>query len=120
MYYMIEQSMSDEAILGELARRLRQARLDRNWTQQELAHRTGLSRRTLQKAEESGHMTLLTLIAILRGLDLLGQLDTFLPDAPWSPIQLAQLQGRTRQRASHPRSRTGSSEQQESGWKWKE
>jgi putative transcriptional regulator len=109
-------SMGDGAILKELGQRLRRTRLNRNMTQADLANRAGIGRRTLQKTENGEVTTLETMVAILRGLDLLAQLDQFLPEPPPSPIQLAQLQGRTRQRATG----THKPEQPSSDWTWGE
>ena len=88
--------MGDAAILREIGDRLKQARLDRNMTQAALSNLIGVSRRTIQKAEEGEVSTLKTVIALLRGLGLLDRLDLLLPET-LSPVQpLAKL----RQRAS--------------------
>lgn len=94
------QLMGDTAILQEIGERLRQARLQQNMTQAALSDLTGVSRRTIQKTEEGDVSTLKTLIALLRGLGLLEQLNLLLPEAPISPIQLAKLRGKVRKRAS--------------------
>ena len=94
--------MSTPAILAELGQRLRSHRLNLNLTQAEVATRAGIGRRTLVKAEAGGVTTLETLVSILRGLGRLEQLDAFLPTPPLSPVQLAQNEGRVRQRASSP------------------
>ena len=107
---------SDAAILAEIGQRLRRARLNRNLPQADLARLAGVGRRTLQKAEEGEVTTLETLVAILRGLGLLSQLDQFLPEPPPSPVQLARLQGQTRQRASGRRK----SDKTTGDWKWGE
>ena len=108
--------MNEQEILREIGRRLRRERLNRNLTQQKLAEMTGLGRRTIVKAEHGDVTTVATLVAILRGLGLLAQLDEFLPDPPLSPVQLARLKGRQRQRAS----RKGSSKEPgKRPWKWK-
>jgi putative transcriptional regulator len=39
-------------------------------------------------------------LRVLRALDVLDQLDAFLPDPGISPLQLVRMQGRERQRAS--------------------
>jgi putative transcriptional regulator len=109
-------NMSDAAVLAEIGRRLRRVRLSRNVTQADLAKQAGIGRRTLQKAEDGQVTTLETLVAILRGLGLLSQLDQFLPDPPPSPVQLAQLQGETRQRASGKRQ----GDKQRSDWNWEQ
>ena len=89
--------MGDAAILREIGDRLKQARLDRNMTQAALSNLIGVSRRTIQKAEEGEVSTLKTLIALLRGLVLLDRLDLLLPET-LSPDQ--PLDAKLRQRAS--------------------
>ncbi len=108
------EQMSDAAILAEVGQRLRRIRLNRNLTQAELALQAGIGRRTLQKAENGEGTTLESLVAILRGLRLLSELDQFLPEPSPSPVQLAQLQGRARQRASGKRK----DDKPASDWKW--
>ncbi|MEZ6099924.1 MAG: helix-turn-helix transcriptional regulator [Pirellulaceae bacterium] len=99
------ETMSDSAISQELGARLRRFRLNRNFSQVQLATRAGIGRRTLQKVEDGEGATLATLVAILRGLGLLSQLDNFLRRPPPSPVQMARMQGRQRQRASGTRRR---------------
>ena len=100
MPIMTFQSMSDAAILREIGERLKQARLHRNMTQATLSNLIGVSRRTIQKSEEGEVSTLKTLIALLRGVDLLDHLDLLLPKAPPSAHQPLKLDGKVRQRAS--------------------
>ena len=98
--------MTDQAILTDLGARVQRERLNRNTTQAELADRAGISRTVIQNLEQGRGCTLAGLIRILRALDLLAQFDAFLPDPGPSPLQLARLAGRTRQRASRARGRT--------------
>lgn len=92
-------TMSPAAISLELGQRLKRARLNGDITQAELAKQTGLNRRTILNAEK-GKVQLENLIAILAALDLVNQLNSFLPDQQISPLQLAKLKGRERKRAS--------------------
>ena len=92
--------MSDQAILEEIGARLKRRRLNRNLTQQEVAEKAGLTRTTVGEFERGASSSMLTLIRILRVLGALEELDSFLPDTGPSPLQLAKLQGRQRQRAS--------------------
>ena len=85
-------TLSDKAILEALGGRLRALRLRNNITQQALAEATRLSLNTIKSLEVGGGK-LSTLIAVLRELGALDQLDHFIPDAPMSPIQLAKMQG---------------------------
>lgn len=112
---IMKNHMSDVAILKEIGQRLRRERLNQDLTQARLAERTGLGRGTIGKAESGGVTTLATLVAILRGLRLLSRLDQLLPEPSISPVQLAQMKGRERQRASRERSKKRPVKNQ---WKW--
>lgn len=87
------------AISENIGARLRQARLNANLTQDALAKSAGLSRNAVVGAE-AGRTTLETLISILIALNLTDQINNLLPEQPVSPLQLAKLQGKKRQRAS--------------------
>jgi putative transcriptional regulator len=87
------------ALAEELGERLKQARLNRDMTQSEVAQLAGVARKTVLNAEK-GRAQLETFIAIMIALDVAGQLDLFLPKQEISPLQLAKLQGKKRQRAS--------------------
>ena len=92
--------MSDRAILQEIGRRLKRKRLDKNWSQQKLASLTGLNRTTIGEVERGTPFGVLTLIQVLRALDSLEELNSFLPDPGISPLQLAKMKGKERRRAS--------------------
>ena len=105
--------MSDRAVLQEIGRRIKRKRLDKNLTQQNLANQAGLSRTTISDLERGAPAGLLTVIQVLRVLGGLEELDAFLPDPGLSPLQLARLKGRQRQRASRqPRA----NREEESDW----
>lgn len=95
-------TLSDKAILAELGHRLRRLRLRKNITQQALAEATTVSVKTI-KSLEAGHGKLATLVAVLRELGALDQLDHLIPDVTVSPLQLAKRQGKVRERASGQR-----------------
>ena len=103
---------SPAAIAEELGERLKQARLNVDRTQVQLAELAGVTRKSVLNAEK-GKVSLEVLVAIMGALRLTAQLDNFLPIQEVSPIQLAKLQGRKRQRASGQRS---SVEQESSEW----
>lgn len=93
---------SDKTILKELGHRLRQLRLQKNITQENLAERALLSVGTI-KSLESGKGRLSSLIAVLRELGALDQLDQFIPPVTISPLQAAETRAKSgykRQRAS--------------------
>ena len=90
------------AIAQELGERLKQARLNEDLTQAEVAEHAGVTRKTIINAEK-GKVQLEVFVAIMAALNLTEQLDIFLPVQKISPIQLARLQGKKRQRASGQR-----------------
>ena len=97
-------SLSDKAIEYELGRRIRALRLRKNVTQKALAEASTLSLNTI-KALESGSGKLSTLIAVLRELGALDQVESFIEEPSVSPLQLARMQGKPRKRASGGRHR---------------
>jgi len=90
---------SNPAILREIAMRLKRRRLNINMSQQELADRAGISRNTVSYIERGESFGVLTLIQILRALNALDGIDSFLPDPGISPLQLARMKGQERRRA---------------------
>ena len=104
-------ALSDKAIANELGNRFKSLRLRRNITQQSLSEATTLSLNAI-KALEKGRAKLSTVIAVLRELQALDQLNNFIPQPTVSPLELAKRQGRTRQRATGERdSSTDSSDE---------
>jgi len=101
------ENMSPTAIAEELGNRLRNARLNADLTQAEVASRAGLSRPTVIAAEQ-GRGQLENLVAILVAMGMVNQLDVFLPVQGISPLQLAKLKGRERQRASRAKNKPAS------------
>lgn len=90
---------SPAALAEELGERLRQARLNSDLTQADVAERAGVSRKIVLNAEK-GKAQLESFLAIMLALNLTEQLDLFLPKPQVSPVQLIKLQGKKRQRAS--------------------
>ncbi len=90
------------AFAAEIGERLKQARLNRDLTQSDVATLSGVARKTVLNAEK-GKVQLDIFVAIMMALDLTDQLDLFLPKQEISPLQLAKLQGKKRQRASGQR-----------------
>ncbi|MCP4343748.1 MAG: helix-turn-helix transcriptional regulator [Desulfobulbaceae bacterium] len=108
-------NMSSAAIAEELGNRLKQARLNADLTQAEVASRAGLNRRTILNAEK-GKIQLENLVAILVAMDMADQLNMFLPVQELSPIQLAKLKGQERQRASKSKTRNTRIKEDKSSW----
>lgn len=101
----IRPSSTNDEILAELGRRLERYRLQQNWTLADVAREAGVGLRTAARAEAGENPTLATMVKLLRALGRLEALDSFLPEPLVSPIQLAELSGKQRQRAGTPRRR---------------
>lgn len=100
-------AMTDKMIGAELGTRLKALRLRRNRTQQQVATAAAVSLNVI-KALEAGKGKLASLIAVLRELEALDDLDLFIPTPEISPLQLAKQRGKKRKRASGTRGDTES------------
>jgi len=112
---MISNEMSDVAILNELGSRISMYRLNRNMTQGALAAEAGVSTPTIQRAESGASIQLLKLIRILRALNLIANMESFVPELAASPLQQLKMKGKTRQRAS-----SRQEDDKESDWSWED
>lgn len=98
------QFKSDKEICRLIGSRLVRARLEANKTQEAVAKAANISITAVQKAEK-GESKLITYIKIFRVLGLLDQIDSFLPEPPISPIAVAKMKGKERERASGKRTK---------------
>ena len=86
--------MSNQAILLEIGKRLREMRIRKNLQQKELAELSGVSLTTVVRLEKGDAVTFEKMIRILRMLDMLENLELFIPKPPVSPILMRKLQGK--------------------------
>ncbi len=114
----MERFGSDRAILEELGRRLRDARLERNLSQTRVAEDAGIGRFTLQRMEAGESSSLINFVRVLRALDLLDGLDGLLPEATPSPIDEVERRGRRRQRAGGSRGNSTEPDRGSGAWRW--
>ena len=91
---------ADPAIVKEICNSIRQMRLNKNLSQDELAHRSGINRTTISRMESGRAATLLTLVQVLRALDKLDVLNLFWEEPEISPMQLLKFQEQQRKKAS--------------------
>ena len=95
---MTFEGWTDESVLAEIGERLRRERLDRNLTQAELEARSGVSEETIRNIENGHNSSIKTLVRLLRAMGLLGRIDSLVPEPGLSPIQVARMRGKVRQR----------------------
>ena len=112
----ISLEMNDGTILRELGERLAHARLERNLTQAALAEQAGIAKRTLERLE-SGEVAaqLSAFLRVCRVLGLLDRLDALIPEAKPGPMELLQMKGKIRRRAS---SRKSQEAKRNRPWTW--
>jgi transcriptional regulator with XRE-family HTH domain len=92
--------LSDRRILAELGQRLARQRLNRNMTQDLLAHEAGVSKRTIIRLEKGQSSQLTSLVRVLRALGLLANMDALAPSGPVSPVEALKVKAKQRRRAS--------------------
>jgi transcriptional regulator with XRE-family HTH domain len=97
----INSSHTDPIIVKNVCQGLRQMRLNRNISQESLAESAGLSRITISRMESGRAATLLTLVQVLRALDKLEVLNSFIEQPLISPIEMLKQQKKQRKKASH-------------------
>jgi putative transcriptional regulator len=110
---MTIEGSTDDAIQFAMGEHLRRVRLDLNLTREGLAEKVGLSVDTVRNAETGKNVSVETLIRLLRGLGQLDDLAALVADRGPSPVKLAKMRGKIRQRASGTRSKA-----QAEGWQW--
>jgi transcriptional regulator with XRE-family HTH domain len=91
--------MSDTAIVRKIGEFIKQQRLKINKTQAQLATEAGINRWTLGQIENGEAITLISLIQIMRALDILYLFEGFSIKQEISPLELAKQDQQKRQRA---------------------
>jgi len=110
----ISKLLTDDAILAEIGRRIARYRIDSQVTQADMAEQAGVSKRTVERVEAGASAQFLSIIRILRVLDLLQGLDHLVPEPGPRPMDLLKQKGKVRQRASSSRR----SNQAPKKWSW--
>lgn len=90
--------MSNSAILAEIGKRTKEARIQQNFQQEELAERAGVSRTVISRLENGDSITTPNLIRILRALNMLENIENLFPTQPISPNMMKKLKGKTKLR----------------------
>ncbi len=99
-------SKSDIAILKDIGAFIKHHRLEQNKSQGQLAVEAGINRSTLSEFEKGMPANILTLIQVLRALNLLHITKQFEVHQQISPIQLAEMEKAKRKRAAKTKKAT--------------
>jgi putative transcriptional regulator len=108
-------AMTDMSIAKEFGKRLEQIRLESNIPQKEIAKEVGITEVTYRSAIK-GKAKFEVIIGIMRVLGKLENLEDFLPNQPYSPMELLKLEGKKRQRAGSKRIKTEVDSQEDENW----
>ena len=111
MYKIDYSTATSEQVENVLKQRVETIRLQQNITQRQLARDAGVSLGTVARLKSEKTITLNSFVRILIALRLQNHLDGFLPTQSVSPLELLEMRGRVRQRASSRKSET-------SEWTW--
>lgn len=84
--------LNPEEICLELGRRIRDQRVARNWTQDELCARTGLGRATLHRIETEGSGTFKSWVKLMASLGARGELERLMADVPRTLDEIERLE----------------------------
>lgn len=114
----LDEITTDAAVLAELGRRLKRHRVERNWTQAEIAADAGVGQATVQRAERGESVQMTSMVKLLRTLGLLAGLDLAVPESIDLPI--AQLEREQRKLRRRARGRRGGrpGEPADEPWTW--
>ncbi|MBL7005181.1 MAG: helix-turn-helix domain-containing protein [Gammaproteobacteria bacterium] len=98
----IDNFNTDQEVVAEIAVRIRNLRLNdlaNQMSQNELAIRAGISRSTVARFEQKGEISLMPLIAILRVMKLLPNINQLVPEnIALSPMQVSKMESKNTKR----------------------
>ncbi len=99
MIMEIDNFNTDQEVVAEIASRIRNLRLNdpvSQMSQNELAKRAGISRSTVARFEQKGEISLMPLIAILRVMKLLPNINQLVPkNIALSPMQVSKMKSKS-------------------------
>jgi transcriptional regulator with XRE-family HTH domain len=99
-------AIPDKDLVKYIGRNLQKLRLKKNLSQQQIADFARMERATISKLENGRAATLMTLVQVLRALKKLDWLEALESETELSPLQIAEMEGKKRQRASVPRNKS--------------
>ena len=112
----IDMNLQENAILRELAARMKQYRIDSRITQEEYADKSMVSVSTIRRFENGGEISLTNMIKLLKALGLESNLELLIPDPdkrPFHHIENVKIPQRVRK---HSKENSADN----NGWQWGE
>ncbi len=97
--------MSDSAIADVICKSIKQLRLNKNISQEELSKLSGVNRITISRLENGQAINLMTMIQLLRALEQLDLLSNLDIQPEISPVLIMEQQLKWRKKASSPRTK---------------
>ena len=92
--------MTDGVVVKTLCQSIKQMRLNKNLSQEDLAERSGVSRITISRMETGKAINLLTLVQLLRALESLELLNYLNIEPEISPLMVMEERAKYRKKAS--------------------
>ena len=83
-------ALTDKAILAQIGAKLKEARIERNLSQKDLADACGLSPFSISQMENGHNTSLLSLVMVWRAVNRLEILEVLLRAKPMSPVALSE------------------------------
>jgi ribosome-binding protein aMBF1 (putative translation factor) len=99
-YYKNWYALTDNAIVETLCKSIKQMRLNKNISQEELSEKSGVNRITISRMETGKAINLMTLIQLLRALEKLELLNYLNEEPEISPMMVMEAQKKLRKKAS--------------------
>jgi len=114
---MIENLLTDAALLEETGQRLAQRRINAGLTQSALARQAGIGRSTVERMEAGCSTQMVSFVRVLRVLGLLPEFAELVPEKRPGPMDLLKSMPKERKRAF---SRRGTVREDAPEWTWGE
>lgn len=109
-------AMADPEIVKDICQAVKQMRINKNISQQQIAEMSGLDRTTISRMESGRAVNILTLVQVLRALDKLDILNVFSTEQVISPIRLLKEEERKRKRAGKTKKGVQNKAKEDSEW----
>lgn len=114
----LHSTMTDQAALEELGKRLGQRRIALRLNQAELAERAGVAKRTVERIEAGESSQLTSWLRVLRVLELLPALDALIPEESPRPMALLRQSERMPKRVRKGKESDQRAASDGDSWQW--